>query len=119
MQTIMIKEFTKEAASQTSGEKLLNIMEPLLKEHVEFCVDFDGLTRFASPFFNNSFAKLALVYGFELIDSIKILNLSVVGTDTYNTSMENAMLLSNDPKYAAKIKEINEIINTNLPKKGE
>ena len=106
MRTIIIKDLTKEAASQTSGEKLLNIMEPFVKEHVEFCVDFDGLTRFASPFFNNSFSKLALVYGFELIDSIKILNLSIVGTDTYNASIENAKLLSNDPKYAAKIKAL-------------
>ena len=111
MQTILIKEITKEAASQSSGEKLLDIMEPLIKEHVEFCVDFDGLTRFASPFFNNSFAKLALMYGFESIDSIKILNLSEVGTITYNTSIENAKLLLNNPKYAVKI---GEIINVNL-----
>lgn len=116
MKKIIIKEITKEAASQSSGEKLLSIMEPLIKNNEEFCIDFEGLTRFASPFFNNSFAKLALIYGFESIDSIEILNLSEVGTDTYNTSMENAKLLSNDPKYATKIEEI---INTNLPKKGE
>lgn len=116
MQKIVIQDITKEAASQSSGEKLFASMEPLIKENVKFCVDFDGLTRFASPFFNNSFAKLALAYGFDSIDSIEILNLSKVGTDTYNTSMENAKLLSNDPEYATKIKEI---INTNLPKKGK
>lgn len=116
MQKIVIKDITKEAASQSSGEKLFANMEPLIKENVEFCVDFEGLTRFASPFFNNSFAKLALAYGFDSIDAIEILNLSKVGKDTYNTSMENAKLLSNDPGYAAKIKEI---INANLPKKGK
>ena len=113
MKKIIIKEFTKEAASQSSGEKLLNIIEPLIKDNVEFCIDFNGLTRFASPFFNNSFAKLALMYGFESIDSIKILNLSEVGTITYNTSIENAKLLLNNPKYAVKI---GEIINVNLSK---
>ena len=105
MQTIMIKEITKEAASQSSGEKLLNIMEPLIRDNIEFCVDFNELTRFASPFFNNSFAKLALIYGFETIDSIERLNLSTVGTNTNNTSMENAKLLSKDSKYVAKIEE--------------
>ena len=115
MEKIILKEITKEAASQSSGEKLLNIIEPLIKNNTKFCIDFDGLTRFASPFFNNSFAKLALMYGFESIDSIKLLNLSEVGTNTYNTSIENAKLLSNDPKYATKIETI---INTNIPKKG-
>lgn len=113
MQTILIKEITKEAASQSSGEKLLNIIEPLIKDNAEFCVDFNGLTRFASPFFNNSFAKLALMYDFESINSIKILNLSEVGTIAYNTSIENAKLLLNNPKYAVKI---GEIINVNLSK---
>ena len=116
MQKIILKEIVKEAASQSSGEKLLNIIEPLIKNNVEFCIDFDGLTRFASPFFNNSFAKLALIYGFNLIDSIKILNLSEVGILTYNSSIENAKLLSNDPKYATKIEKI---ININLLKKWQ
>ena len=116
MQKIIIKEITKEAASQSSGEKLFNILEPLVKNETHFCVDFDGVTRFASPFFNNSFARLALSYGFEVVNSIEIISLSVVGRDTFDTSMENAQLLSNDPQFASKIEEI---INRNLPKRGE
>lgn len=116
MQKITIKEITNEAASQSSGIKLLNLMEPLIESGTAFCVDFEGISRFASPFFNNSFAKLALLYGFDTVDSIEILNLSEVGTDTYNTSMDNAKLLSADPTYSSQIKEI---INRNLPKKGE
>ena len=50
MQKIIIKEFTQEAASQSSGEKLLNIIELFIKNNVEFCIDFDGLTRFAHHF---------------------------------------------------------------------
>lgn len=116
MVNIKISDFSQEAASQTKGLQLRKQMENLLKETTPFSVDFDGISRFASPFFNNSFASLALIYGFDVIENIDLLNLSEIGTLAYSTSMENAHLLSNNPDY---IDKINNIINTNLPKKAE
>lgn len=114
MKTIKMTDFTQEAASQTKGIILKDLMEPLLQKHEIFSVDFAGITRFASPFFNNSFAKLALVYGFDQINSITKTNLSETGQLTYKTSLENALLLSEKPEYSEKI---NIIINANPPKK--
>lgn len=116
MLNIKISDFSQEAASQTKGLQLRAIMEPFLKQETPFTVDFDGICRFASPFFNNSFAGLALIYGFDVIENIGLLNLSEIGNLAYRTSMENAHLLSNNPEY---IEKINNIINTNLPKKDE
>lgn len=116
MLNIKISDFSQEAASQTKGLQLRMIMESYLNKGTPFTVDFDGISRFASPFFNNSFAGLALIYGFDTIENISIVNLSEIGTLAYNTSMENARLLSNNPDF---IEKINDIINTNLPKKVE
>ena len=73
MYTIKISDFSKQAASKMAGEQFASLMEPLIEKHEKFCVDFDGITRFASPFFNYSFAKLALKYGFDNIKNIDIL----------------------------------------------
>lgn len=114
MSVIKISSFTNEAASELKGIELKNIMEPLLKDSSSFSVDFEDIFMFASPFFNNSFAKLALIYGFDLIKSIPLLNISDIGKLAYDTSLENALLLSINPEYTDKI---NDIINSNTPKK--
>ena len=116
MLTIKITDFSKEAATQTKGIELRGKIEPLILSEVPFTVDFSGISRFASPFFNNSFASLALIYGFDAISQIPITNLSETGHMTYSTSMENAQLLLNNPDF---IEKINSIINNNLPKKDE
>lgn len=116
MKIIKIADFSTEAASKTKGIVLKDLMEPLLEKNETFIVDFGGISRFASPFFNNSFAKLALVYSFDKINSINKINLSETGTLAYQTSLDNALLLSEKPEYADKI---NTIINTSLPKENE
>ena len=116
METIKINSFSKEAASRTKGELLNSMMEPFLRENKTFAVDFTGITRFASPFFNNSFAKSALMYGFDKINSIQKINISEIGLLTYQTSIDNAILLSEKPEYSEKI---NTIINKNLPKRDD
>ena len=114
MTTIMISDISKEAASKAKGillkEQLKNLIE---QRENDICVDFSGISRFASPFFNNSFAALALIYGFSTISSIKISNLSEVCRDTYQTSMANAKAVSQNQTH---INEINQIID-NAPKK--
>ena len=114
MITINIKDFSKEAATETKGKFLKGLLETPLIENNEISVDFNEITRFASPFFNNSFSALALKYGFDKIEHIHLINLSEVGQLAYKTSIDNAKFLSENPKYS---ETINNIINTNLPKK--
>lgn len=114
MTTIMISDISKEAASKTKGIILKEQLKKLIDQHEEdICVDFSGISRFASPFFNNSFAALALIYGFPTITNIKIINLSEVGQDTFQTSLDNAKIISENQTH---IDEINQIID-NAPKK--
>ena len=113
MATINISSFTSEAASETKGILFKNILEPLIKNNEKITVDFKGITRFASPFFNNSFASLGIVYGFNTIKKIELKNISETGRITFDTSLENAKLISESPQFK---EEINEIIN-NPPKK--
>lgn len=114
MNTIYIAEISNEAASKTKGLVLKELLDKLLSSKTnDIVVDFNGITRFASPFFNYSFAALALIYGFDAIRAIQIRNISEVGSDTYETSMENAEMISKHPEHVI---EINQIVD-NTPKK--
>lgn len=55
---IQLKSFTKDAASRTKGLQLKTKLEHAIKEERNISVDFDGIDKFASPFFNNSFSAL-------------------------------------------------------------
>lgn len=114
MLNIKISEFSNEAASKTKGLALRDLMISHLDNQEVFSVDFDGIYRFASPFFNNSFANLALIYGFDVIERINLLNMSEIGQLAYETSLENARLIASNPAFTEKI---NTIINENIPKK--
>ena len=100
---IKVSSFSKEAATKSKGLVLREKIEKGLHTADEINVDFSDINRFASPFFNNSFAALALKYGFE---KISCLNLSDVGLDAYESSMENAKMLSSSPEFAAKMTKI-------------
>lgn len=114
MNTIKISNITNEAASKVKGILLRDQLEQQIEANEqEIYVDFSGITKFASPFFNNSFAALALIYGFHTIQSIQLINISEVGLETYKTSIDNAKIVSDNNECVA---QINQIID-NAPKK--
>ncbi len=115
METIYLTAFTTEAASKSKGEILKEKLAEYIQNNCEISVDFEGINRFASPFFNNSFAALALVFGFDVIKKIQLLNISETGRHTYETSLDNAELIAVNPEYS---EEIDKIVN-NTPKKVE
>lgn len=112
---IRLSSFSQEAASKTKGLELRKIIEENIDKTGDMLIDFSDIRRFASPFFNNSFASLALKYGFEKINQIKLKNISTVGIETYKTSMDNAEMLLSNSKFA---EEMSEIIQE-TPKKTE
>ncbi len=115
MVTIKLSTFTTEAASKAKGTILKTMLVEALGTGEKIVVDFSGIKRFASPFFNNSFATLGLIYGFDLLDKIERINITSTGDNTYETSVENAKLIYQNPEFSS---EIDEIIN-NVPKKVE
>lgn len=114
MNEIIISQFSNEAASKAKGLLLKDRIEALLAAGTEcITVDFNGITRFASPFFNNSFSALALIHGFSVIRSIQLTNIIDIGRTTYETSLDNAEMIYTHPEH---VEEINHIIE-NTPKK--
>ena len=67
---VILKEITHEAASMAMGKKLKAVLEPFVSRNEEVVVDFESISRFASPFFNNSFSALAIQYGFGAIQKV-------------------------------------------------
>lgn len=85
---IQLKSFTKDAASRTKGLQLKTKLEHAIKEERNISVDFDGIDKFASPFFNNSFSALGIQYGFGTIEKIELLNISDNGKLVFDSSMK-------------------------------
>ena len=106
---ILVNSFSHEAASKTKGLVLKNILEENIEHLDSITVDFSNVNRFASPFFNNSFAALALKYGFKTIEKIKLINISSIGLETYDTSMENASMISENPEFTDEVTKIVQI----------
>lgn len=103
---IKIDAFTLEAASKAKGLVLRNMLENNVENADSITVDFNHIIRFASPFFNNSFAALALKYGVEKIRKIQLINISPIGQNTYETSMQNAEMLLESPEFADEVDKI-------------
>ena len=114
MERIVITDFSREAASRTRGLLLKERLEKALEKGESIIVDFSGIKRFASPFFNNSFAALAFVYGFTAVEAISLENISETGRQTYESSMENAKDIYQDEEMSERIMEI----VGNTPKKA-
>lgn len=90
---IHLKSFTNNAASRTKGSLLKKQLEDALNKKENIFVDFDGIDKFASPFFNNSFSALGIQYGFGTIEEIELLNISDNGKLVFDASIENAKFL--------------------------
>ena len=114
MVRIVISDFSGEAASRKRGLMLKERLEEALSNGESVVVDFSNISRFASPFFNNSFAALAIVYGFSKIEAITLENISATGRQTYESSMENARDIYENDEMSQRIREIVD----NTPKKA-
>nr|DAN14259.1 MAG TPA: protein of unknown function DUF4325 [Bacteriophage sp.] len=106
MANILLSTIVKDAASRTSGMKLKELLLEMINKENEITVDFTGMNRYASPFFNNSFASLYIALDPNNREKIIPINLSEVGQLIYNTSMNNAKFLLNNPEYKDEIASI-------------
>lgn len=106
MANILLSTIVKDAASRTSGIKLKDMLLEMIGEGHEITVDFTGMSRYASPFFNNSFAALYIALDPNSREKIRPINLSEVGQLIYNTSMNNAKFLLDNPEYKDEIASI-------------
>ena len=93
---IKVTDYVNEAASKNKGQEFLPILEKAVKEYSpsDISIDFSGISRYASQFFNNSFAALAMKLGFETVESIRLINIGEAGQKVYQTSIDNAKALA-------------------------
>lgn len=97
MRTIIVKELTKMAMTETAGMKLRDKIEEVLKNDSKVVLDFSGISLFATMFFNASIGHFVLNLSPEKCEEIFVIeNISELGKDTYYHSFENAKMIYNN-----------------------
>lgn len=94
--TIIIKDFTTTALSEEAGYKLREKINEILSTGRNDIIelDFEGISLFSTAFFNASVGYFVLQMGPEKCKRLfKLINISDLGQDTYNHSLENAEIV--------------------------
>lgn len=105
---INIFEITGKAAlSMKNGEKVYEI----IKANIDGCerieLNFDNVKIFSTPFFNASLGRLASEYDSKnLLEVIKIINITKNGENLIKTSMESSEEVKSSQEYQEKLAAI-------------
>lgn len=93
MNTIVkVSDFTKFALSEEAGLSVRKRILELWDEQDVITVDFNGISIFATPFFNSSLGYCILTYGPDsYLNKINVVGLNLLGEETYKHSKENAI----------------------------
>lgn len=95
------------------GQKVYDEIFPRLRSNEEVCLDFDGVTVFASPFFN--FAVGQLLKNFspdKLNELLSVDNLTSDGTSVWKRVVQNAKEYYQNPR-------VKEAFDTTIEKEAE
>jgi len=95
------------------GQKVYDEIVPRLRSNEEVCLDFDGVSVFASPFFN--FAVGQLLKNFspdKLNELLSVDNLTSDGTSVWKRVVQNAKEYYQNPK-------VKEAFDTTIEKEAE
>jgi hypothetical protein len=92
------------------GQKVYDIIHGPLKKGDTVTLDFDGVTQFASPFFNFAVGQLLKdVKQQDLRKLLKIIHLEKVGLQVVHRVIENASQYQTDINYKKVIDDILEL----------
>lgn len=92
MEIIKVSNIIENAFSSSQAEILKNEMENYLNEKKEICLDFSGIDKFTTLFFNFSTGYFIGKLGKDEYNKlVKIINLSALGESTYKNSYNNAI----------------------------
>ena len=107
MNKIIVKELFSSAFSESKAVILRNAIQKALDSNNCIEIDFSGISKFTTLFFNFSTGYLVSVLGPTVYnEKIKLSGLSELGESTYKSSYENAIEKFNPEKH----EEILEII---------
>ena len=111
--TIKISDISPRCLTSSAGQILLSKLEYYLPINDKVILDFNGITMFASLYFNNSITKLIPNYPSSIINQrIVIINMNETGKKALSRSLEvgsEYYKLNQDEK-----RQVHEIIKKNL-----
>lgn len=89
---IKMKELSTGASCNRDAEKLAKEIEKALTKKEKIIIDFEGIERYATLFFNFSLLPYARQFGKQKYDeTFTILNLSDFGQKVYNCFYKNSI----------------------------
>lgn len=101
--------FGENCMSQQAGQQLYEKIYPVLQAGQPVELDFAGVKRFLSVFFNFAIGQLLRDIPSDRLDRLlTVSNLSPVGQQTYDRVMENAVRYYSDPSYRQAVDEMVE-----------
>jgi len=109
MRTINVADFLQSAFSNDQAEMLKDKIQDELKNDDKIILDFKGITKFTTLFFNFSTGYFLSTLGREKYDHIfQVINLNELGQSTYNHSYNNCIRdeKSGDTDIMTKIMDI-------------
>lgn len=81
------------------GRKVYEQIVPRLQSNEEVCLDFDGVSVFASPFFNFAIGQLLKDFSPDKLNSlVSVDNLTSDGTSVWKRVVQNAKEYYRNPK---------------------
>lgn len=94
-----MKELSTGASCNRDAEKLVNAIEKALAKKEKIIIDFEGIERYATLFFNFSLLPYARQLGKQKYDdTFLLINLDEIGEEDYNDFYNN--VLKNPRKFS-------------------
>jgi len=92
------------------GQRLFNQIEPSLRDDMDVTLNFEGVSLFASPFFNFSIGQLIIAMPEDVVkNKLHIHNLDSVGQSVMSRVVENASKFHADRDYKKIVDNILEL----------
>lgn len=99
MRTILVKDLFSSAFSESKAVILRNEIQNLLNQNENIIIDFTGITKYTTLFFNFSTGYFVSLLGPSDYDKkIRLIGLSDLGESTYRSSYDNAIEKYNPDK---------------------
>jgi hypothetical protein len=99
--------FGENCMTQQAGGRLYDKIHPLLKAGQAVELDFNGVKRFLSVFFNFAIGQLLRdIQAEDLEQLLSITHLSPIGQQTYDRVLENAKQYYADAEYRQAVDEM-------------
>lgn len=100
MQISIHEEIGTRCLIKEDGQKIYNLINPVLNDGQPVILDFSNVTQFASPFFNFSIGQIIInSHDPQLIQLIKFINLNEIGKLVVDRVIENAKKYQSDFNY--------------------